>query len=124
MHDVVVEVIHDADQKIVEIRPPISTATMPLMNLFNDLSPEFVLHVGNRSTAEKIREHFRDRVDEGRLFTCMVAPTMDGTIPRQPPHGTRSSYLTRSNEALDLVGFLAETSEAGGEQTSRTTSFP
>jgi hypothetical protein len=119
MHDVVVEVIHDNDQKIVEVRPPISTATMPLMNLFNDLSPDFVLHLGTRSTAAKIREHFQDRVDERNLFTCMVATTVDGPVPRQPLTGTRNSYLSRSNEALDLVGFLAETSEASQHATEK-----
>lgn len=122
IHDVAVELVHDSELRTVEIRPPVVNATPPVMSCFNQLHPDFVLHIGNRQTAEKIRQHFEIRV-ESRLFTCIVGrrPFSSGphvyerSIGRSASTDSigaggeveKSSYLEKPTEVLDFLKFLA-----------------
>lgn len=134
IHDVAVEVVHDAELRTVEIRPPVVNAAPPVMSCFNQLNPDFVLHIGNRPTAEKIRQHFENRIAESRLFTCIVgrfSASTPGMFERRiggkagvetlsspraatpSPHGAggeiqKSTYIERPTDVLDFLKFLGQ----------------
>lgn len=97
------------------------------MSLFNQLNPDFVLHIGTRPTAEKIREHFEHRVTDNRLFTCLVGrlavatPHLyDRRLARQASGDSigaggeveKSSYLERPTDVIELISFLAQQQQA------------
>jgi trehalose 6-phosphate synthase/phosphatase len=122
IHDVAVELVHDSELRTVEIRPPVVNATPPVMSSFNQLNPEFVMHVGNRQTAEKIRHHFENRVAENRLFTCIVGRSSAttpqlyerrlGRVSSTDSMGAggeieKSTYIDKPTDVLDFLKFLA-----------------
>lgn len=103
MHDIAVEIIHDTDQKTIEVRPP--TSTIPILHKLKIIEPDFILHIGDLQTGERIREIFKGITDDENVFTLTVGRK------QTQEQGQFKGYLPRTSSVFDLIDMIVESNK-------------